>query len=182
MNRQRPQEGRWALGCPTTERQARRFPRTRSCSNSSQLGTTMKVFNTSLALVSRERTEVSDVTELVRAAVRRVPVGAGIALVTTLHTTCALFVNEFQSALIDDFKALFERLVPERNGYRHDDCRISDCERGNAHAHLRAAFLGQSVTLAVNDGELTLGRYQSVIFAELDGPRKREISIQIIGE
>jgi secondary thiamine-phosphate synthase enzyme len=73
-------------------------------------------------------------------------------------------------------------LVPERNGYRHDDPRVSDCERGNAHAHLRAALLGQNVAIGVNDGELMVGRYQSVIFAELDGPRKREISIQIVGE
>jgi secondary thiamine-phosphate synthase enzyme len=97
------------------------------------------------------------------------------------HTTCALFVNEFQSALIDDLRSLM-RLVPERDGYRHDDPRVSDCERGNAHSHLRAALLGRNIAVGVNNGELTLGRFQSVIFAELDGPRKREISIQVIGE
>src|SRR5262249_10180623 len=77
---------------------------------------------------------------------------------------------------------LMEGLVPERGGYRHDDPRVSDCERGNAHSHLRAALLGRNVAVAVNNGELTLGRFQSVIFAELDGPRKREISIQVVGE
>jgi secondary thiamine-phosphate synthase enzyme len=108
-------------------------------------------------------------------------VPAGLALINTLHTTCALFINEFQGALIEDFRGLIDRLVPERGGYRHDDPRISDCERGNAHAHLRAALLGRSITVAVNDGELALGRYQSIIFAELDGPRKRELRIQVIG-
>jgi secondary thiamine-phosphate synthase enzyme len=108
-------------------------------------------------------------------------VSAGIALINTLHTTCAVFINEFQSALIDDLKGLVEKLVPERHGYRHDDPRFSDCERGNAHSHLRAALLGRSVALGVNNGELTLGRFQSVIFAEFDGPRKREISVQVIG-
>src|SRR5438132_839021 len=141
----------------------------------------MKVFNASFTLSSEEGTEVTDITKLVREAVQQFPISAGIALINTLHTTCAVFINEFQSALIDDLKGLVEKLVPERGGYRHDDPRFSDCERGNAHSHLRAALLGRSVALGVNNGELTLGRFQSVIFAEFDGPRKREISVQVIG-
>ena len=142
----------------------------------------MKIFNTSFTLASEERTEISDVTKLVRDAIQQLPISAGIALINTLHTTCALFINEFQSALIDDLKRLIERLVPERIGYRHDDPRVSDCERGNAHSHLRAALLGRSIAVGINNAELTLGRFQSIIFAELDGPRKREISVQVIGE
>ena len=142
----------------------------------------MKVFTSTFTLSSEERTEVSDITKLVREAVQQFPVSAGIALINTMHTTCALFINEFQSALIDDLKGLIERLVPERGGYRHDDPRYSDCERGNAHAHLRAALLGRSIALGLNDGDLALGRFQSIIFAEFDGPRKREITLQIIGE
>ncbi len=141
----------------------------------------MKVFSTSFTLSSEEGTEVTDITKLVREAIQQFPVSAGIALINTLHTTCAVFINEFQSALIDDLKGLVERLVPERGGYRHDDPRFSDCERGNAHSHLRAALLGRSVALGVTNGELTLGRFQSVIFAEFDGPRKREINVQVIG-
>jgi secondary thiamine-phosphate synthase enzyme len=142
----------------------------------------MKVFNTSFTLQSEQCTEVSDITKIVREAIQQFPVSAGIALINTLHTTCALFINEFQSALIDDLKGLVERLVPERAGYRHDDPRFSDCERGNAHSHLRAALLGRSIAIGVSDGELTLGRFQSIIFAEFDGPRKREIAIQVLGE
>lgn len=142
----------------------------------------MKVFNTSFTLHSEECTEVTDITKIVREAIQQFPVSAGIALINTLHTTCAVFINEFQSALIDDLKGLAERLVPERGGYRHDDPRYSDCERGNAHSHLRAALLGRSIAVGVSNGELTLGRFQSVIFAEFDGPRKREIAVQVIGE
>ena len=142
----------------------------------------MKVFNTSFTLHSDECTEVSDITKIVREAIQQFPVSAGIALINTLHTTCAIFINEFQSALIDDLKGMVERLVPERGGYRHDDPRYSDCERGNAHSHLRAALLGRSIAVGVSNGELTLGRFQSVIFAEFDGPRKREIAVQVIGE
>src|SRR5881392_1576226 len=142
----------------------------------------MKVFNASFTLSSEEGTEVTDITKLVREAVQQFPISAGIALINTLHTTCAVFINEFQSALIDDLKGLVEKLVPERGGYRHDDPRFSDCERGNGHSHLRAALLGRSVAVGINDGEMTLGRFQSVIFAELDGPRKREVTVQAIGE
>lgn len=142
----------------------------------------MKVFNASFTLTSEEGTEVSDITKLVRDIVQTSPVTTGIALVNTLHTTCALFINEFQAALIDDLKGLVERLVPERGGYRHDDPRYSDCERGNAHSHLRAALFGRSIAVGVNNGELTLGRFQSIIFAEFDGPRKREIHVQLIGD
>jgi secondary thiamine-phosphate synthase enzyme len=142
----------------------------------------MKLFSTSFTLSTEERTEISDITKLVRETLQQLPVSEGIALINTLHTTCALFINEFQAALIDDLKGLIERLVPERGGYRHDDPRYSDCERGNAHSHLRAALLGRNIAVGVSNGDLSLGRFQSIIFAELDGPRKREITVQVIGE
>jgi secondary thiamine-phosphate synthase enzyme len=142
----------------------------------------MKPFHASFTLKSEERTEFSDITKLVQDQLAQFPVSNGVALVNTLHTTCALFVNEFQSALIDDLRALMERLVADRAGYRHDDPRYSDCERGNARAHLRSALLGRSIALGLADGELTLGRFQSIIFAEFDGPRVREVSVQVIGE
>lgn len=141
----------------------------------------LRICHTRFAVASQSRTEMRDLTAPVRDAVRAVGLVDGMALVNTQHTTCALFVNEYQDALLSDVVALMERLVPERAGYRHDDPRISDCERGNAHAHLRAALLGRSLALAVEAGEVTLGRYQSIVFAELDGPRVREISIQVIG-
>jgi secondary thiamine-phosphate synthase enzyme len=142
----------------------------------------MRVSGTSLVVVTQQATEVSDITKLVRDAVQQSPLTAGIALVNTLHTTCALLVNEFQAALIDDLRALAARLVPERAGYRHDDPRYSDCDRRNAHAHLRSALLGRSVAIGVADGDLALGQFQSIILAEFDGPRRREIAVQIIGE
>src|SRR2546426_11595332 len=103
----------------------------------------MKAFSASITLTTEEGTEVSDITKPVRDAVQQLPVNTGIALINTLHTTCALFVNEFQAALIEDLKGLVERLVPERGGYRPDDPRYSDCGRGNGHSHLRAALLGR---------------------------------------
>jgi secondary thiamine-phosphate synthase enzyme len=103
-------------------------------------------------------------------------------LINPLHTTIALFVNECQSALLADVALILQRLIPRREGYLHDDPRYSDCDRANAHAHLRATLLGRSITLGVADGEILLGQYQSVILAELDGPRVRRLQVQIIGE
>ena len=111
----------------------------------------MKVYNTSFMMASDERTEICDITKQVSEAIQQFPVTTGIALVNTMHTTCALFINEYQAALIDDLRALVERLVPERNGYRHDDPRYSDCERGNANAHLRAALLGRNIAIGVKE-------------------------------
>ena len=142
----------------------------------------MKVFNTWFVVVTEERVELADVTERVRDALRQFPVTNGLALVNTLHTTCALFVNEFQGALIADLQAMMERLVTDGPGYRHNDPRYSDCERGNAQAHLRATLLGRSIAFGINDSEPVLGRFQSIIFAEFDGPRTREVAVQVIGE
>ena len=71
---------------------------------------------------------------------------------------------------------------PSGPGHPHDDPRVGEGDRGNAHAHLRATLLGRSVAVGIRQGELAFGRFQSIVFAELDGPRKREISIQVIGE
>jgi len=142
----------------------------------------MKVVRETLTLSSEERTEFLDITKQIRDAVQKHPINDGIVLINSLHTTVALFVNEFQGALVEDLKNMVSNLVRERNGYRHDDPRYSDCERGNAHAHLRAALLGRSVAVGLSAGELSLGRFQSIIFAEWDGPRQRAIDVQVMGE
>ncbi|HUF92762.1 MAG TPA: secondary thiamine-phosphate synthase enzyme YjbQ [Candidatus Limnocylindria bacterium] len=142
----------------------------------------MKAYRASLTISSAERTEITDITKAVRNALQLSNLRTGIALVNSMHTTCALFVNEYQAALIGDLKTLVTALVPDRGGYRHDDARYSDCERGNGAAHLRAALFGRSVALGVSDGELVLGRFQSIIFAEFDGPRHRDIAVQLLGE
>ena len=142
---------------------------------------TLKVVRKTFTLLSEKRTDLLDITKQIRDIVLSANVKEGILLVNSLHTTVALFVNEFQAALIEDLKAMLNQLVRERSGYRHDDPRYSDCERGNAHSHLRAALLSRSVAIGINQGELSLGRFQSIIFAELDGPRHRTIDVQIIG-
>ncbi|MCI0546444.1 MAG: secondary thiamine-phosphate synthase enzyme YjbQ [Candidatus Rokubacteria bacterium] len=142
---------------------------------------TLKVARKTFTMLSEKRTEILDITKQIRDIVLSADIKEGIVLANTLHTTCAVFVNEFQGALVDDLRTMVERLVPEDGTYRHDDPRYSDCERGNANSHLRAALIGRSVALGVTGGELALGRFQSVLFAELDGPRARTIDVQVMG-
>ena len=141
----------------------------------------VKVLRRSMTVCSEQHVQVVDLTKQIRDVVREVDVTQGLVVVNSLHTTCALFVNEFQGALIEDLLAMLRQLVADKDGYKHDDPRYSDCERGNAAAHLRAALVGRSVVVGISDGEPSLGRFQSILFAELDGPRSRDIDIQIFG-
>src|SRR5690242_13229476 len=133
----------------------------------------MAVFGHVFRLSTRETIEWIEITSRVNEVVQASGLTEGIACVSTRHTTAALLVNEFQGSLIEDLAALAESLVPQRGAYRHNDPRYSDCERRNAQAHLRASLLGRGVTVPVTAGQVVLGRYQSIIFAEFDGPRAR---------
>ncbi|HZS33325.1 MAG TPA: secondary thiamine-phosphate synthase enzyme YjbQ [Methylomirabilota bacterium] len=142
----------------------------------------MKVYRDTVTIRTEENQQFVDVTKHVQEVIGRSGIRNGTLIVNALHTTVAVFVNEFQSALIDDLGVLLQRLVPRRDGYFHDDPRYSDCDRANGHAHLRSILLGRSIALGVAEGEPLLGRYQSVILAELDGPRERRLQVQIVGE
>jgi len=105
----------------------------------------------------------------------------GIVLLQSLHSTAALFVNEWQDALLEDFRTLLDEAVRADAPWRHNDPRFSDCDRSNAASHLRALLLGTSAVLAVRSGRVVRGRWQSIILAELDGPRSRSLSLQVLG-
>lgn len=137
----------------------------------------------------RIRTERSlqfvDLTALVAERVRRSEVREGMVLVQSRHTTAAVLVNENEPLLLQDFEDLLKRWAPEDARYRHNDLEARlDApanERPNGHAHARALLLGASVCLNVADGRLDLGEWQSVFLVELDGPRDRTLSVQVLG-
>ena len=101
--------------------------------------------------------------------------------ISSLHTTVALFVNEWQSALLQDVKSMLDKVVSPKDGWQHNDPRFSDCDRQNAHSHLQATLLGHALSFPVAKGKLVLGQFQAIIAAELDGPRHRDLAVQIIG-
>lgn len=142
----------------------------------------MKIKHETLTVTTKERLQFLDLTKRIRDRIQRHGIGQGLVVLSSLHTTTALFINEWQEALIHDLRVLLDRLVTEGDGYRHNDPHYSDCDRGNAHSHLRSVLLSRQLSLPVMDGEMTLGTFQSIIFAELDGPRDRKIHLQLLAE
>jgi len=142
----------------------------------------MRVSRDTIEIHTEEGQQFLDVTKSIQEIVDRSGVQNGLLLITGLHTTIALFINEFQSALLDDVASILQKLIPRGAGYFHDDPSYSDCDRANAHAHLRATLLGRPIALGIAEGEILLGQYQRVIMAELDGPRERRLQVQMVGE
>lgn len=130
---------------------------------------------------TRERLELINITRDLNEVVRKHGLNAGFVIVQSLHTTTAVFINEFQQALLDDIKAFLEKLVGRIDYWRHNDPKLSECDRKNADSHLRAMLLGHTLSVPVRNGALALGNWQSVILAELDGPRERAVQIQVLG-
>jgi secondary thiamine-phosphate synthase enzyme len=134
-----------------------------------------------LPVETTERVELIDVTDRLAGFVASAGVAEGVLSVWSLHTTCAVFINESQTALHADIKRVLEQIVERHTDWMHNDPAHSDCDRCNADAHLRAMLLGHSVTLQVSGGELVLGQWQRVLVGELDGPRSRSLRLQIMG-
>lgn len=146
-----------------------------------EMGGKMKIFSQTLKVVTDGRVELYNLTDRVRDLVRQSGIKAGFLIISSLHTTTALFINEFQAALMADAKNFLERMARKDNGYLHNCEDCSDCDRKNADSHLRAMLLGHNLTLPIQEGAILLGHWQSILFAELDGPRERMLSAQVIG-
>ena len=130
---------------------------------------------------THDRIEVVDLTDRVMDYVRGFKISEGLVTVWSMHTTCALFINESQKALIVDIKRFLEDMVARDRYYMHNDPEHSDCDRMNADEHLRATLLGHSLTLQISGGEVVLGQWQRILMAELDGPRARTVRAQVFG-
>ena len=135
----------------------------------------MSVRHEEVSLASKKREETIDITPRVKAAVARAKIGDGIVTISVAHTTAAVFVNENADPDVQkDVLTALERMVPRDAKYEHAE--------GNGPAHVKAVLVGNSVTLAVRDGEVELGTWQGLYFAELDGPRERTATITVIGD
>ena len=144
-----------------------------------------KFYTDQVDLRTKEPFQFVDLTELVAERVRRSGVANGLVNVHTRHTTTGLIVNENEPGLLDDLAGLLARLAPREARYRHDElARRPLCppeEPLNGHAHLRSVILGSSVTLNLIEREVGLGRWQRIFLVELDGGRRRSLSIGVLG-
>ena len=124
-------------------------------------------------IASRHREELVDCTAQVRAVLRGQSVRNGLIHLWSLHTTCALTVNEGADPDVSrDMDKTRRGLIPEAGAYRH--------AAGNSDAHLKTSLFGPGLTLLIENGDLVLGTWQHVFLAEWDGPRQRQIAYQII--
>jgi secondary thiamine-phosphate synthase enzyme len=140
-----------------------------------------RVHGESFVVNTGHRVQIVDVTAEVMALVRQIGITEGIFHLFSMHTTCTVFINEFQRALLADIQEFLERLVARDAAWHHNDPQQSDCDRMNADSHLRALLLGHDLTLQVSGGEVVLGQWQRILLAELDGPRARTLRVQVMG-
>lgn len=150
-----------------------------------QEGSAVRVCRDVVHLRTERAVQFIDLTELVAERVRRSGIREGMVTVQSRHTTAAVLVNENEPLLLQDFEDLLERWAPAGARYRHNDLEAREKppadEKPNGHAHARALLLGVSVCLNVAEGEVDLGEWQSIFLLELDGPRKRSFSVQVLG-
>jgi secondary thiamine-phosphate synthase enzyme len=122
-----------------------------------------------IAIESREREQLIDITDEVRKLARGVD--SGVVWLHCPHTTAALTIQEnADPALREDYLKHLAKLVPQP-GFRHDE--------GNADAHIKASLIGTTQPVLIDGGKLVLGRWQAVYFVELDGPRRREVLARV---
>jgi secondary thiamine-phosphate synthase enzyme len=121
---------------------------------------------------TERRTQVLDITSLVREALADAPEGSA-ALVYVPHTTAAVTINEHvDPALKQDLEMALERVIGDEWSWRH-----LDADGPNAPAHVRASLMSPQVLVPLRGGELALGRYQGIFFCEFDGPRSRTVYV-----
>ncbi|MDJ0806812.1 MAG: secondary thiamine-phosphate synthase enzyme YjbQ [Gammaproteobacteria bacterium] len=145
----------------------------------------MKRQSTFIELETGKGISLHDIMPELQETIGQSGIKDGFVTVTSQHTTTAIAINEREERLVEDVKTFLTRLIPPTNRYLHNDIALRDCpedEPENAHSHLAAMLLGSSEVIALAAGELVLGLYQSVMLYELDGPRKRRISVQVYGE
>jgi secondary thiamine-phosphate synthase enzyme len=133
----------------------------------------------SISLKTAAKDEIIDITSKVADVVYKSKVRDGLACVFVVGSTAAVTTVEHEPGLVSDMRDAMERLYPRDVDYEHHK-RWGD---GNGHSHIRASFVGPSLTVPIVDGQLQLGTWQQIVFMEFDNkPRTRELSVQVIGD
>ena len=139
----------------------------------------MPVRTLSLSLSTRGDADILDITDQVASRVAQCGLQDGIVTIFTSSSTSGLTTIEYESGAVSDLKQLFDEIIPPRREYAHN-ARWGD---GNGHSHVRASLLGPSLTVPFVKQKLLLGTWQQIVFVDFDNrPRKRELTLQVIGE
>ncbi len=126
-----------------------------------------------LEVITQKRTHFEDITDEIREIVSQSGVKEGICYIYVPHTTAGVFINENADPDVSiDIEETFEKLVPWHGKYRHIE--------GNAAAHIKSVIVGTNTFIPIKNGDLMLGTWQGIFFAEFDGPRTRKVIVKII--
>jgi secondary thiamine-phosphate synthase enzyme len=126
---------------------------------------------------TKKRQEFIRITDEVASVVKKSGVKEGMVLVSAMHITAAVYVNDWESGLIDDFQVWLEKLAPAGLDYKHHQTG-----EDNADAHLKRTLMGHQVIVPITSGKLDLGPWEQVFYAEFDGQRKKRVVIKVMGE
>ena len=127
-----------------------------------------------LTVSTRSRTELVDITSQIQDVVRESGLSEGACVIYVPHTTAGLIINEGADPSVQrDILAQLEKIVPRDGDYRHLE--------GNSDAHVKASLVGGSQIVFVEEGRLVLGTWQTIYFAEFDGPRRRKVMVRVMG-
>jgi secondary thiamine-phosphate synthase enzyme len=138
----------------------------------------MAVVSVKKSIESRGNNHVIDITSEVAGSVAEAGIESGIATVFVTGSTAGVTTVEFEPGLVEDLDTAFNRLMPRELEYRHHERWGDD----NGHSHVRASFLGPSLTVPFERGQLSLGTWQQIVLIDFDTrPRSRAYMVQIIG-
>jgi secondary thiamine-phosphate synthase enzyme len=140
-------------------------------------GLAMKSHTDYLWFNTKKQREFINITEEVEKALEKSQIKEGLILVSAMHITAGVYVNDAESGLIADIEEWLEKLAPFRRDYRHH--RTGET---NGDAHLKNLLIGHEVVVPVTDGKLDFGPWQQVYYAEFDGQRRKRVLIKVIGE
>ena len=134
------------------------------------------VFTDYLWFNTKKRQEFVRITDEVAQIVGKSRVKEGMALVSAMHITAGVYVNDWENGLIHDFHAWLETLAPSGLDYQHHQTG-----EDNADAHLKRTIMGHQVMLPITKGTLDLGPWEQVFYAEFDGQRKKRVVVKVMG-
>ena len=137
----------------------------------------MKTLTDYLWFNTERRQEFIRITDQVASIVSKSGVKEGMALVSAMHITAGVYVNDWEDGLIHDFQVWLEKLAPSGRNYRHHQTG-----EDNADAHLKRTLMGHQVILPITNGKLDLGPWEQVFYAEFDGQRKKRVVVKVMGE
>ena len=136
----------------------------------------MKTTTEYLWFNTKSRQEFVRITDQVAAVVATSGVQEGMVLVSAMHITAAVYVNDWEDGLIHDFQVWLEQLAPACKNYRHHQTG-----EDNADAHLKRTLMGHQVILPITAGKLDLGPWEQVFYAEFDGQRRKRVVVKVMG-